>query len=76
MPKITLNRQESEAVLANPDSDSGSRLIAAAAILFFEANESAEDASKESIFIAQKLMHMTQAEIYEATGTVAEAVGS
>lgn len=72
MPEITLNRQQSEAVLANPDSDPGSRLIAAMAIAFFEATDSAEDAGRESIFIAQKLLHMAQHAIYEASDTFQE----
>ena len=68
MAEISLNRNECERVLANEESEPGSRLVAAFAIAFFEANESAEDAGRESLHVAQQLLHMTQRAIYDAQG--------
>ena len=72
MPEIQLKRDECERILANEESDPSSRLIAAFSIAFFEADNSAEDADRVSLHIAQKLLHMTQAVIYEATGITAQ----
>lgn len=76
MAEITLNRQQSEMLLASGTGDASSRLVAAMAIAFFETGDSAEDADRESIYIAQKLLHMIQQRIYEATGTTDQAVES
>lgn len=65
MAEITLNRQHSELLLAS-STDAGTRLVAALAIAFFEATDSAEGADRASIAIALKLLHMIQTAVYEA----------
>lgn len=66
MAQITLNREDSERVLANENSSAGARIVAAAAIAFFEVKESSEDSGRECLAIAQKLAHMTLSELYDA----------
>jgi hypothetical protein len=66
MGQISLNREDVERVLANPESDPSTRLISAAALALFEAKVSAESASREAMTIALKLAHMLAREIYDA----------
>jgi len=66
MAEIELNREKSMRILNSADASPDARVIAAFAVMFFEATEHAEDLEPETYAIAHKLLRMGASELDQA----------
>lgn len=67
MPEIKLNREECLRLLNEANTDQpNARVVAAAAVLFFEVTDAADDVDGETRQIVHKLLRMSGSALDEA----------
>ncbi|MBD3825636.1 hypothetical protein [Stenotrophomonas sp.] len=66
MGEIKLNREDSMRILNSTDASPDARVIAAFAVMFFEAVEHADELDAETYAIAHKLLRMGASELDHA----------
>jgi len=66
VPEIELNREKSMRILNRTDASQDARVVAAFAVMFFEATEHADDLHPETYAIAHKLLRMGASELDQA----------
>ncbi|TAM72337.1 hypothetical protein EPN44_16100 [bacterium] len=64
MGQITLNYEDSIAVLANAEAAADARIVAACAVAFFELQNHADEACGSARAASLKLLHMGASAIY------------